>query len=130
MKKLLILIAVLFSLTSFAQQTSRVMSAADATTSANFTFTPGSGKTGSIHIITSSTFSGTTGTIALQGSNDGSTWATVYANDGTTALSFTLTAASTSYVWELENVMYLSYRLVYTKGNTTAGTITTTITQR
>ena len=83
-----------------------------------------------IQTYTNSAYSGTTATVALKGSNDGVSWATLYADDNTTALSFTITAASTSYDWLVKAAMYKYYLVIYTKGNASAGTITTTYNQQ
>lgn len=92
-------------------------------TSANFTWTIQDGvKIGSIHIHVSSTFVGTTATILLLGSNDGSNFGTVYRLDETTPVSFTL-AANDNKIAELLRVSLKYYRLVYDKGDASAGTI-------
>lgn len=80
-------------------------------------------KYGSITVITNSTYDGTTGTVVLQGSNDNSTFQGVLQDDNTTAMSFTL-ATNSTYLWELKIVAFKFYRIVYTKGNATIGTVT------
>ena len=80
-------------------------------------------KYGSIVITTSSTYNGTTGTIALQGSNDNSNFQAVLQDDNATAMSFT-PAASSTYTFLLKAVLFKYYKLVYTKGDASAGTIT------
>lgn len=104
-----------------------LMNAESAAVSNNFStpFLPGGLIHGNIQASTSSTFVGTTATLALQASNDGTTWSTVYQDDGTTPVSFTL-AASSIYNALLKRLLYRSYRLVYTKGDASAGTITAT----
>ncbi len=130
MKTKLIIFLLFVASIGYSQRTTMVTSASSATVTANFDITPTNGTIGSLQTITSSNFAGTTGTIALQGSNDGTNFTRVYANDGVTALSQTLIAASTSYVWELQRVLYQTYRIVYTKGNASAGSITIILTQR
>lgn len=80
-------------------------------------------KQGSMHFITDSSYNGTTGTIALLGSNDNSNFTTVYEDDDTTAMSFTL-AASSQYVFQIKRRLFKYYKVVYTKGDASAGTIT------
>lgn len=77
---------------------------------------------GNIQITTSAAFNGTTSTIALQGSNDAVTWSTAYQDDNVTPVSFTPAAASTYNVL-LKKIMYRYYRLVYTVGDATLGTV-------
>ncbi len=78
---------------------------------------------GSVQISTNDSFNGSTTTAALQASNDDITWSTVFADDNTTPLSFTLSAGSNSYVWLIKATMFQHYRIVYTKGNATLGTV-------
>lgn len=80
-------------------------------------------KTGSIDIVTNSAYNGTTGTAVLQQSNDNTNWAGVLQDDNVTACSFTLATAST-YTWQLKAVLFKYYRIVYTKGDATLGTVT------
>lgn len=104
-----------------------MINSAPADTSANFD-TPSLSDGlihGNIQTITSSTFNGTTSTLALQGSNTGTNWSTIYQDDGTTAVSFTL-ATNSTYNVLLKRILYKYYRFVYTKGNASAGTITST----
>ncbi len=80
-------------------------------------------KQGSIMITTSSAYDGTTGTIALQGSNDDINYQAVLQDDNVTAISATLLVSqNTSFLLKL--VLYKFYKLVYTKGNAGAGTVT------
>lgn len=79
-------------------------------------------KFGSIDIVTSSSYNGTTGTAVLQQSNDNINWAGVLQDDNTTPMSFTL-ATNSTYTWQLKAVLFKFYRIVYTKGDTTLGTI-------
>lgn len=103
-------------------QNKTLMNGTSLATTANFDFTIEDGvERGSIHIVTDSDFNGTTSTLALQASNDNSNWAIVYQDDNVTAMSFTL-AASSNYSFLLKGVFYQFYRLVYTKGNASAGT--------
>lgn len=105
------------------QYTDVIKSGTTAATTANFDLNIKDGiKQGSIHIVTDSSFNGTTGTLALKGSNDGENFVTLYADDGTTPLSFTL-AVSSQYVFELKRLLYTKYRLVYTKGDASAGSL-------
>lgn len=98
--------------------------AAGGTTANSITATVADGvKYGSITIITSSAYNGTTGTAVLQGSNDNSTFQGVLQDDNTTAMSFTL-ATNSTYLWELKIVAFKFYRIVYTKGDSTLGTLT------
>lgn len=80
-------------------------------------------KIGSIEIVTNAAYNGTTGTAVLQGSNDNVTYATVKQDDNSTDMSFTLATAST-YTWYLKAVLFKYYKVVYTKGDATLGTIT------
>ncbi len=80
-------------------------------------------KFGSIVIATDASYNGTTGTAVLQGSNDGASWPGVLQDDNTTAMSFTLATAST-YTWQLKTVLFRFYRIVYTHGDASAGTVT------
>jgi hypothetical protein len=98
--------------------------AAGGTTANSTTATIADGvKIGSIEIVTNSAYNGTTGTAVLQGSNDNTTFATVKQDDNTTDMSFTL-AVSSTYTWYLKAVLFKFYRIVYTKGDATLGTIT------
>ena len=82
-------------------------------------------KSGSIMISTNSAYDGTTGTVVLQGSNDGgTTWAGVLQDDNATAMSFTLAAGANTDTFQLKRVLFKFYRLVYTAGNATLGTVT------
>lgn len=81
-------------------------------------------KIGSILNSTSSTYVGTTATIALYGSNDNITYAAVMQDDNVTPCSFTLAAASSTYTWELKAAVFKYYRILYTKGDASVGTIT------
>lgn len=103
-----------------------IFNAADAaTTATSGTITIASGvNIGSIAIVTNSAFNGTTSTMALQGSNDNSNWAQVLQDDNATSMSFTLAAASSTYTFLLKAIFFKFYRLVYTKGDASAGTIT------
>lgn len=78
---------------------------------------------GSITNYTSSNFDGTTSTLALQGSNDNIIYGAVLQDDNTTAMSFTL-AVSGTYTFILKALEYKYYKLVYTKEDATAGTLT------
>lgn len=130
MKKTILIIFCLFSLIGFSQKTNvKIINAVTAGNSANFTYEPGNGRIGSIVTTTSAAYNGTTGTIKLYGSNDGENFTQLYANDGVTALSFTLGVSGT-YVWQIQNVMFLQYQIVYTKGDASAGTITSNYTTR
>ena len=105
-------------------QTSIIMNSVGANTSGNFSMQMANGRrVGSIQIYTNSAFNGSTGTAALQGSNDGTNWATVYADDNVTALSFTLATGENHYAWVLKTIAFNQYRIVYTKGNASAGTV-------
>lgn len=98
--------------------------AAGGTTANSTTATVADGvKIGSIEIVTNSAYNGTTGTAVLQGSNDNSTFATVKQDDNTTDMSFTL-ATNSTYTWYLKAVLFKFYRIVYTKGDATLGTVT------
>ena len=130
MKKYLLILTMLISMMGYSQKSSRLIAAVSYSATANYTYSPATERIGSIQIVTSSDFAGTTGTIALKGSNDGVNFSTIYANDGVTALSFTLTAGNNTYVWELGTVLYGTYQLVYTAGNASAGTISATILTR
>lgn len=97
--------------------------AAGGTTANSTTATIADGvKIGSIEIVTSAAYNGTTGTAVLQ-DNDNTTFATVKQDDNTTDMSFTL-AVSSTYTWYLKAVLFKFYRIVYTKGDATLGTIT------
>lgn len=110
-------------LTNKEDQFKTIMAAPGGTT-ANFSWTIQDGvKIGSICISTNSAYDGTTGTAVLQACNDNTNWAGVLQDDNSTAMSFTLATAST-YTWELKSVSRKYYRIVYTKGNATDGTIT------
>lgn len=78
---------------------------------------------GSVQVSTSTTFIGSTGTVTLQASNDNSVWSQVYADDNTTALSFTLSNGFNIYDWLIKNMFYKYYRILYTPGNASAGTV-------
>lgn len=106
-------------------QYNTLLNAVTAATSVSPSFTVQDGvDSGSIQITTSSTFNGSTSTAVLKGSNDNSNFTQVYQSDGTTAMSFTLAAASTNYSWLMGRVLYKFYQLVYTKGDATLGTVT------
>ncbi len=81
-------------------------------------------KQGSVMVTTSSTYNGTTGTIALKGSNDNSNFQTVLQNDGTTPMSITMATGANNNTFEIERVLYKYYQIVYTKGDATLGTLT------
>lgn len=78
---------------------------------------------GSIEVTTSATFNGTTSTVTLQGSNDNVTFATVLQDDLTTSMAFTLNAASSTYTWYLKAVLFKYYKIVYAKGDASAGSV-------
>lgn len=84
---------------------------------------PAGARVGSVQISTSASFNGSTTTAAFQGSNDGTTWSTVYQDDNETAMTFTLSSGENSYVWILKVIAFSQYRIVYTKGNASAGTV-------
>lgn len=101
-----------------------LMNAHSATVSSNFTWQVQDGvDSGSVHAIVSSTFVGTTATLALLGSNDNTNFGTVFQNDGITPVSFTLAASDNKFI-DMQRVLYKYYRLVYTAGDASAGTIT------
>ena len=82
-------------------------------------------KIGSIEIVTPSAYNGTTGTAVLQGTNDGVNWAGVLQDDNVTAMSFTL-ATNSTYTWYLKAVLFKYYRIVFTHGDASAGTVSAT----
>lgn len=78
---------------------------------------------GSIMITTDSGFLGTTGTFVLQASNDNINYATVTQDDNTTAMSYTVSNGANSYVMQLKRILFKYYKVVYTKGDASAGII-------
>ncbi len=99
-------------------------SATGGTTANSTTATVADGvKCGSIQIVTDSAYNGTSGTAVLQASNDNVNFATVKQDDNTTDMSFTLATASI-YSWYLKAVLFKFYRISYTKGDASTGTIT------
>lgn len=132
MKKAILFLAVIaISLLSQAQ-TYRAMNDADATVAANYIVIVTNQRTvGSIQIFTNSAFDGTTSTTALEGSNDGGiVWSTVFEDDNVTPLSFTLSAGANSFVWIFKTIAFNKYRIVYTVGDATAGTINAYLNQQ
>lgn len=136
MKKIILLSAFLLSCILGQAQvfgSVTVMNTVTATATGNYQVKTGQRvQVGSIQILTSSDWNGTTGTAVLEYSNAASPnsttdWTPVYADDNTTALSFTLSGASGEYTWVLKTVNYAWYRIVYTKGNGTVGTVTGTM---
>lgn len=108
----------------YGDQFATLMNAHSALTTSNFTWPIHDNvDMGSVHIFVSASFVGTTATLALQGSNDNTNFGTVFQNDGTTPVSFTLAASDNKFV-DMQRVLYKYYRLVYTAGNASAGTIT------
>lgn len=79
------------------------------------------GTVGSVQVTTNSSFDGTTSTVALEASNDGVDWFTVYQDDNTTAMQYTLSAGNNNYIWILKIVGFRFYRINYSKGNATTG---------
>lgn len=84
---------------------------------------------GAIIIQVSSAFNGTNDTLKLFGGVlKGSTiiWTPCYQNDGVTLAQFTLTSAAnaTPVSFDIQGADYAYYRLIYYKGNTSAGTLT------
>lgn len=79
---------------------------------------------GSIQLVTNSAFNGTTSTIALKGSNDNSNWSTVYQDDNVTPATFTMSSGANDYTFSLKRILYRFYKVVYTKGDAAAGTLT------
>jgi len=133
MKKLLFLLPLLFiAIISSAQQPTQTLLAAVTATVSNtgvITTVPRA-QIMTIQTYTSSTFTGTTGTVTLKGSNDGVNWSTLYADDNTTALSCTLTTGVSTCDWIIKSAAYHFYLVIYTKGNASAGTVTTTVNQQ
>ncbi len=127
-KAILFLAVILISITGFGQQI-QFMNAVTATVTATYLVVPVTssvnGTSGSVQIKTSSTFNGTTSTVALNGSLDGIAWFPVLQNDGVTAMSYTLTA-SFNKPFNLVTIQYRLYEIIYTKGDATAGTVSAT----
>ena len=97
-----------------------------ADTSVNHTFeVPSDVTAGSIYITIDSTYNGTTGTIALNGSNDGTNFALLLSDDESQNMQFTL-AASDHDIFQIKRRLFKYYRLVYTKGDATLGNISAT----
>lgn len=131
MKKIIFLFALIaLSLTASAQTTT-LLSAVTATTSITGVITTNQRvQIISIQTYTSSTYAGTTATMTLKGSNDGINWSTMYADDNVTALSCTLTTGVSTCDWIIKSAVYKYYLVIYTKGNASAGTVTTTVNQQ
>jgi len=128
MKKLFLIFAILSASVVANAQAKTIMNDVTAATSLTVAFeTPQTATTGSIQNTTSGAFDGTTSTLALQGSNDNVNWSTVFQDDNVTPLSFTLSAGNNSYVWVNKAQVFRYYRVVYTKGDATAGTIKSVI---
>lgn len=104
-----------------------IMKNESATVAGNFDILLEEGvETGSIIITTPAAFTGTTGTIDLYGSNDGVNFAVVYQDDNVTPMSFTLATGANTYSWQIKRTLYKHYRIVYTVGDASAGTILAT----
>lgn len=80
---------------------------------------------GNILLGTDSTFNGTSATFTLQGSNDNVTYTTVFQDDNTTPMSFT-PATSSTYCFLLKRILFKYYKVIYTKGDASAGVIVAT----
>ena len=80
---------------------------------------------GSIYATTDSTYNGTTGTLALQASNDGVNYSILKTDDEAANISFTL-AASDHNIIQIKRRLFRFYRLVFTVGNATAGVLNAT----
>ncbi len=99
-------------------------SAPAATSASNIVVVDNGVLIGSIQIATDSAYNGTTATMALQGSNDNVSYGAILQDDNSTAMSFTLGAASSTYTFILKAVCYKYYKVVYTKGDASAGVLT------
>ena len=78
---------------------------------------------GNIVISTTEQFNGSTATIQLFGSNDGRFYAPVYQDDNKTLMKFTL-ASNKQYTWYFRRFLFRYYKVSYTAGDTTDGTLT------
>lgn len=131
MKKLLFVFALMLACLNSSAQTSTLLAAVTASTSITGVVTTAPRvQIMNIQTYTSSAFDGSTSTLTLKGSNDGVSWSTLYADDNTTALSFTMAAGARQYDWIVKAAVYKYYLVTYTKGNATAGTLSTTVNQQ
>lgn len=126
-KQIITLFAILICALSYSQN--YIMLNAPAETAGNFAVTT-SARIGSIQIITNSAFDGTTGTVVLEGSNDGTNWIGVFKDDDVTPLSFTLAAGENNYAWIFKTIAFFQYRIVYTVGDATTGTVNAILIQK
>ena len=130
MKKTILLFAILFS--GYFAKSQTIMGAASATVAASYTLSPSAlpiNGAGSIIVQVSSNFNGTTDSLRLYvGTKYGGSviWKQEYASDDTTPMILVLTSANYSQPAEFKILKTVSeyYKLVYTKGNSTLGTIT------
>lgn len=91
------------------------------------------GKVGHIMVSTNAAFNGSTTTDSLKVGSVNPltgtiTWALAYQNDGVTPCIITHSAGANIYTWQLQNALYHYYKIVYTKGNATLGTVTSVAT--
>lgn len=121
-KSILFLSAIALSVICSAQ-TTVLMNNVAATATGNYKGQAYQAEVGSIQISTSAAFNGSTTTAAIQCSNDGTIWSTLYADDNVTPVTFTLTAGENSYICLMKAAGFEFYRIVYTKGNATLGTV-------
>lgn len=77
-------------------------------------------------VVTATGIDGTTGTVDLLHSADGTNFQKVDPTGGTTTI--TLTSATTFIITPITNIAMNYYRLDYAKGNNTTGTINATLT--
>lgn len=126
MKKLFLFLTLSFILSVGHSQV--MMDAVSATVTATYDAgITNTKKIGVIVISTPASFNGTTSTAVLSGgvrnSSGTITWASVYQDDNITACSFTL-ATNSQYAWIIRATVFDYYRITYTKGDATAGTVT------
>jgi len=125
MKKFILLLCFALTLTTGYSQTIVLMNSLAATATGNYSSAVAAGRrSGGLHIYTNAAFNGSTSTVAFEKRGDNQCgWATVMADDNTTPITFTLSAGEHNYTVDIKNKSASEYRVVYTKGNATLGTV-------